>query len=259
MFLFAKVEKKVKKMEDRCRSEWKIRGDHFVGEGAHGQVYEACLPKELENKSSQCGQVVKIQDLLQYQHKSDEALLRNLWLTRQQLQKQASKARLAPQILDDFVCSNLTSLRELFDPISKQLSMKNNDPYGVAIMKWASGRLLSNQIESILKKPVLQQEMCQDLKMAVEKLHALGIYHGDLKPANIFVDPIEFIDFSNSWPMSDDPKLADLQKKIDLYYALAPLACKQPLPFPNPSEALSASWSIADTLRERKLRAPSQT
>lgn len=242
-------------MVDHCTDEWKIRGDRLVGKGDIGEVYQGCSPSEIEAKAIRCGQVVKVQDLLKYEHRTDEALLRKLWKTRVQLHKKAARLGLAPEVLDAFICSNPeeSSLARMFQPTPPSPShFQKGDPYGIEVMRWAKGHSLSSAMDSLLESSheKRKQAVCRDLRRAIEKLHEGGIWHADLKPSNVFIDPIEFIDFGNSWPMSKDQKIAELQKKTDLYIALSALECGN-LPFSDPSQARDAFWHVVEQLRHK--------
>ncbi len=229
-----------------------IMTDRLLGQGYHGQVFEACTPQELKEKASHCQAVGKIENLLENEHADLAPYLKKLWLERLDLQKKAAKLGLAPAIWDYYLTENLPlELQDIKSSRHKHGAVDQDEfLYGVSIMKRARGVSADSLKES---KGTVKKELCRQLKEGIEKLHKAGIYHGDVNLSNVFVDPLEFIDFGLSWPISSDPILARKQREVDSYLIQSYADCPVAQTFRNRQDAGEAAYDLRYDLKKESI------
>lgn len=142
-----------------------------VGQGAFGKVFHVSIP-DTQRKSGQRDVAVKMQEFVTYQWRPLARALQG-WRREVTFATRAATLCVGPKVHDAFVCT------------------RSGSTYGVIVMDMVSGVSLASwrQQRAAFPKDVEAAEVIA--KEKASRLHAAGMFHGDMHAGNVVVVPVK--------------------------------------------------------------------
>lgn len=223
----------------------RIMADQVVGKGAQSLVFDAIdTDGTSSDKKSEPVLVAKIESLYDSCTQTHERL-RKCFENEVRVQERAFHMGLAPRVHRSFICSQ-REIEGLFVPHPPAVIdevwfvPERNETYGVILMEKLAPNYLSVARWEEIVTPKTAHHYTAKILQALASLHNGGIFHGDLNPSNVFLDPttgkVQLIDFGQSQIYERPAMVSQAMVHCDVYLLFHDLPCEMELPFASLDE-----------------------